>query len=146
MAKPFELLPSVLNELGGRIERNAGKAVQRAASSIHSRVVPDTPFRTGNAASNWIVTRNAAFSGVAGIAGEANLAAKAAVVSATIAQGQIAINSFSISRDRSIHITNNVDYLYLLNAGRSNQAPAMFVERSVQAGAGVVRGVKLLKR
>jgi hypothetical protein len=83
---------------------------------------------------------------VAEIAGEANLAAKAAVVSATIAQGQIAINSFSISRDRSIHITNNVDYLYLLNAGRSNQAPAMFVERSVQAGAGVVRGVKLLKR
>ena len=51
MARPLSDLPIVLSGLNKRIDKNTSIAVQRAASSIHRRVVPDTPVDTGGAGS-----------------------------------------------------------------------------------------------
>jgi hypothetical protein len=56
------------------------------------------------------------------------------------------IRSFSPKRNRSIHITNNVSYIGILNDGGPTVGPDMMLQRATQAGRVLVLGARILRK
>lgn len=111
--------------LGARIEIGVNNVVKAVAVAVDQTVVTATPVDTGRARSNWIVSLGSPSSVVIPTLGPGALAA-------AIAQGASVIASRRLKE--SIHITNNLPYIGLLNAGSSRKAPAGFVQLSVDNG------------
>jgi hypothetical protein len=94
---------------------------------VHRRLVLKTPVRTGRAQSNWWPSVN---QGTSEISNE---------VSPSVSFSA-ALTKFSPSKLEdfpTLYITNNLDYIAGLNAGNSIQAPANFVQATVQEVLGV---------
>lgn len=130
------------------VERNAGRAVRKAALVIDQKVVLATPVDTGRARSNWVVAVDRTPEGeVSAYSPGKNLGmGESGNASAALEQGRRAIASYQPGKNREIHITNNLPYIGRLNDGSSQQAPAGFVERAVQAGAQAARSQKIVGR
>ena len=126
-----------MGKLATGVEKNADKTVRKVALAIDQTVVLATPVDTGRARANWIVALDAA-------ASETTEAADPSGAGA-IGQGAGVIAGYDGDRNAEIHITNNLSYIGRLNDGSSRQAPAGFVPQAVKAGAGAVRGAKLLE-
>jgi hypothetical protein len=128
-----------------QVQDNTAKIVRKAALAIDQTLVLATPVNTGRARSNWLVSinvpNNDAISpysaGVAGSTGSQN-------AQAAIAQGTQVIGSYKPG-DTAIFITNNLPYISALNDGSSKQAPAHFIEQSIQTAVKAVNGAKLLE-
>lgn len=147
MVKPFSAMPGVMRDRAAEVQRGTTVIVRRAARAIDRGVVFGTPVDEGTARSNWVATLNVPFSGVIpayapgsklGIAERGN--AQGAIV-----QASGVINQYQAGRTRTIHFTNNVPYIERLNNGSSLQAPAMFVQRGIQAGIVSLKGVRVLR-
>lgn len=132
-----------MNEYGRRVEANAPAIARRVALAVDQVLVLATPVDKGRARSNWQVrigaptegVREAFSPGEKGSTGAANAQAQIAHAQAVVA---------SYPGGSSIHITNNLPYIQRLNDGWSAQAPAGFVEASVQAGVRAVQNSKIL--
>lgn len=126
------------------VEGNTDKTVQKVATVIDRLVVSETPVDQGTARSNWLVSRNsprtdkinAYAPGQKGSTGAQN-------TQAALSQGAAEINARKHGED--VYITNNLPYIGLLNSGSSQQAPAGFVEKAVEAASVVVNNTKVLK-
>lgn len=94
------------------------------ALNIHGRLVEDTPKDTGWAASNWVPQIGSRFTGLVGDNKNIDTSKQA--------DGVIQVMKWELSRGPA-YITNNVPYIQALNAGNSQQAPAMFVEKIVNS-------------
>lgn len=94
------------------------------AFEIHGRLVEETPKDTGFAASNWVPQIGSRYSSVAG--------SPENIDSTEQATGLAQLANWDIRRGPAF-ISNNVEYIQALNAGHSQQAPAMFVEKIVQS-------------
>jgi len=123
--------------------------VKRAATSVHRTVVLSSPVDTGELRSNWVGTLNTPFTSIIppyapgnklGIGERAN-------AQGAIAQGQVTIKAFDSRKDVSVIFANNTPQVGLINSGavRSQQAPMMFVEKSIQFGIVSIKGAKILK-
>lgn len=104
------------------------------ARAVDEELIRRTPVDTGKARSNWIMSINAPVSDVIepyapgvklGISETSNLIA---------ALNQAAAVLHGHHDSDPIYISNNVDYIGLLNQGSSKQAPALFVEVSILGG------------
>ena len=134
-----------MRELGRRVETNSPRLVRRTALAIDQAVVLGTPVDTGTARSNWQVeiggpvteTREAAVPGQGGSSAAAN-------AQAAIEQGREVIDTYR-GEGQEIYISNPLPYIGRLNDGSSAQAPAGFVEQSVQTGVDVVTRARLLE-
>ncbi len=146
MAQPFDTIGLVMNRRAKQMSRNVERIVKTVAGSIDRNVVSDTPQDTGAAASNWLVSVDTPLTGVIppyapgmklgkGFPGNTN---------AAIQQGKVAISSFDIKINNAIFISNNIDYIGLLNAGRSKQTKPLFVQRSIQLALAEIKKFKLL--
>jgi len=146
LAQPFDTIGLVMNRRAKQMSRNVGRVVRAVASSIDRNVVSDTPQDTGAAASNWLVSIDTPLTGVIppyapgmklgkGFPGNTN---------AAIQQGKVAIGSFDIKLNNAIFISNNIEYIGLLNDGRSKQTKPLFVQRSIQLAITEVKKFKLL--
>lgn len=133
---------ATLNEFAARMRRRAAKvetngprAKRRVAGAVLQAVVLSTPVKTGRARSNWFVgLGNPNRQTIAGYGpGGGNTA---------ISFGRAVISTSTGPED--IFISNNLDYIAALNRGSSLQAPAGFVERAIQIGAGVARVQRLM--
>jgi hypothetical protein len=121
------------------------KVLKRAAIEVDQKVVFATPVDTGRARSNWIASIGGPAGGTRGAfspgsklgLGEGNNA------QAAISAARFTINSRSFKQ--AIFISNNLDYIGDLNNGSSQQAAANFVRQGVQAGAGVIKTIKVFK-
>jgi hypothetical protein len=118
------------------VEGNVEKAMRKAALAIDSAVVSATPVDTGRARSNWLPNFDAPASGT--------VAATSAAGATALVAGKVA--SFDLTKNKSIHITNNLPYIRKLNEGSSSQAPAGFVRRAIFAGVGAIKSIKLLRK
>ena len=144
MATPEQFAKNMA-ERGLKIEINSSKAVQRVSLAIDAQVVVATPVDTGRARSNWRVGIDAAVTdetnrfpmGMRGSSGQA-AAAKAINDAKEIILKQ--------KPGQAIFISNNVKYIGDLNRGTSKQAPKLFVQKAIIAGANAIRGVKILDR
>lgn len=100
-----------------------------AAQECLNQIVGDTPKDTGQAQANYVTSLDlpdtvTTYPGPG--SGDASLSRGRSVI-ARAEPGQ------------SVHITNNLPYIGLLNAGRSSKAPAHFVEMAVEAAKEIIR-------
>lgn len=124
--------------------------VQAAALAIDQALVLATPVDTGRARSNWLVSLGGPRAQEIGPYAplpqgtDPEKFGERENAQAAINQGQSEIekrkpDDFGVS----IFISNNVQYIGLLNDGFSAQAPAKFVEQAVVVGARAVRGTRI---
>lgn len=148
MAQPFDNIGIVMNRRAKQITKNVNRIMKAAASAVDRNVVLDTPQDTGAATSNWLVSIDRPLLGEIppyspgkklgkGFPGNTN---------AAIQQGKVAISSFNIQKNNAIFISNNIDYLGLLNDGRSKQAKPLFIQRAIQLAVREIKKFKLLDK
>lgn len=124
-----------MRTLARGVEVNSNNNTIRLAATIELLLVMATPVDTGHARANWQVgieeppTEELSEEDTSG---QATIARAAAVLS-TRRSGQ------------AIYIANNVKYLQRLNEGWSAQAPAGFVEKSINAAIQGFRNSKVIK-
>lgn len=123
-----------LKRLAEGLEERTGRLVEEVAERVHGTLVLGTPVKTGNARSNWLVGVGTPRSGTVPIRSEVE----------TITDGAATIRG-RVKGDIEVNITNDVDYILLLNAGSSRQAPAGFVEKAVVVGVRVAAQFRLLR-
>lgn len=125
------------------VPRAVNRIVRQCALAVDQALVLGTPVDTGRARSNWIVSVGQpvltdrppyAPGSLLGLNETANARAAIDHAKSVILQRQ---------PEQTIYITNNVPYIEKLNRGYSAQAPAMFVERAVEAGITAVAGARL---
>jgi len=109
------------------LEEYTAKIVTGVALEIHAILTEDTPLDTGWARANWVPAVGRPGASSSEQAGNIQSAqGKAAAGLATVA-------GYKLTQG-AIHITNNVPYIEVLNAGSSKQAPADFVPRAIEKG------------
>ena len=136
MARPDQF-ERALRRIGRSVQENASRAVRAAAVTVDQVAVVATPVDTGRARSNWLVGLDAAPSGTRDPIDTSGQAA--------IAEAQKAIAGFSVDRNSSIHVVNNLDYIQELDNGSSAQAPNGMSARAIAAGRSVLRAARLLR-
>jgi hypothetical protein len=99
------------------VRTNIPRMQKRAATIVVTEVAYATPVDTGQAAGNWITTVGQPASQF--IKGGSSANASVARVGPALA---------GLKMGEIVHIVNNAPYIELLNQGRSQQAPALFVE------------------
>lgn len=115
-----------MSALADRIERAADRAVRTASLQILSQVTILTPVDTGRARANWIVSIGSPAQIEKPWTGSAGGAASSA-----INEGTKAIVGASFGP--TVYVQNNIPYISRLNNGWSRQAPAGFVEKSIDS-------------
>jgi len=125
-----------IDDIANKLEKNGVELVKKVALAVDQAVVLSTPVDTGRARSNWLVSVDNPEERTVETYGESS-------ASKAISQGSSEINSFGES-NKAIYITNNLPYIQRLNDGYSAQAPAGFVEKSLQAGIEAARAGRLL--
>ncbi len=123
---------------GKRVEDNSTRLVRKCALAVDAAVVMATPVDTGRARANWQVGINDAIT-----TADRERFSQSGRESIAAAQQEIKGFRTSNPNDKSIHITNNLDYIGRLNDGWSAQAPAAFVEQAVMVGVNAIRGAKI---
>ncbi len=142
----FKDMPRVLDKIARGVESGAQRVVKRAATTIDTHVVEGTPVDRGVARSNWVGTVDLPFIGIipAYVPGDKLGRGERANASAAKRQARFAIARFSIKKNSSIFLANNVSYIGQLNRGSSAQSFPLFVEKSIIAGQAAIANMKLL--
>lgn len=110
-----------------QLEGYTAKVITGVTLEIHAELTEATPLDTGWARANWVPAigrPGASSSEQTGV----NSTAKAKATA-----GLAAVAGYKIKQG-IVHITNNVPYIEVLNAGSSAQAPADFVQRAIEKG------------
>tara|TARA_R110000824_G_scaffold214184_1_gene400457 strand:- start:992 stop:1411 length:420 start_codon:yes stop_codon:yes gene_type:complete len=131
---------SQFNRLGKNIEKGINNVVKAVGVAVSGTVVKATPVLTGRARSNWIVTLGSPSVRTVPTYGPGTTA-----IAGALAQGRGVIAGRQLGQ--SIHVTNNLPYIGVLNTGTSTQAASGFIETAIQAGvfvaasqaAGIIR-------
>jgi hypothetical protein len=126
-----------MGRLAARVPENADKTVRKVAMAIDQTVVMATPVDKGRARANWIAALDVPVTSPTEAQDPSGAAA--------IAQAASVVGQYDGDRNSEVHITNNLPYIGPLNDGSSRQAPKNFVQQAVRAGAGAVKGAKLLE-
>ena len=113
-----------IGNLGPDMEKALAKAVNKVTLSVNEKLVETTPVKTGFARASWIPSVGAPSSSVGGSPEAPSTGPQSAGQASVATNGQV----------RTLHITNNTEYIQKLNDGHSSQQPALFVERSIEAG------------
>lgn len=134
-----------MDQIAVQVEGNVERALKDCARAVARSVVDATPADTGRAKSNWTAQLDAAFDGLfpARVPGSAGSTAEANTLAAVKAVEAV-VDSFDISRNAEVHITNNLPYIGRLNDGHSQQAPAGFVRIAVMEGLATLKDARVL--
>lgn len=123
-------LKSKLEKLKKHIKKEANLRKVRLAKLIAFNLINTTPVDTSKALSNWIVNIQSPskkeippyFVGVDGSTADMSAAASYLMAETKIRRAKVG---------QTIYITNNVDYILLLNMGLSRQAQPHFIEEQI---------------
>jgi hypothetical protein len=137
--------------LAGRLGRDVGRVVRKAALAADQAAVTGTPVDTGRARANWFASVGSPSSETREPIeqGEPGSDARGAVnAQAALDQSQQPISRFVVGKGTlgSIFLTNNTEYIGELEAGKSMQAPEGMAQQAVEAAAQVVRRARVIKR
>jgi len=139
----FEQFSRRMRKRAGNVPREANRVKRQVALAVDQAVVVGTPVDTGTARSNWVVSLGEPSDRIIPPYAPTS---KGGIGESANAQGAMAQGEAEIRRSRpeeAIHITNNVEYIEPLNQGHSAQAPAMFVEAAVDAGAQAAKNARI---
>lgn len=138
----ISLLSQRILKLQGKIVEGANEKVKLAAKAYLTEVVNGTPADTGQAISSWKVGLNYSPVGertfVKGEKGSSRGANISAVLSMELPKIDRRVTG------QTIYIVNTTSYIGLLNAGRSDQAPAGFIDKARVAAGAASRTKRLL--
>lgn len=138
-------MPGTIDEQIAAIDAQLAALVEDGVKVIAlgatAKLVETTPVATGWARANWLPSVATPLDAPSGDRKSVDTAAQAA--------GIAAIAAYKMS-DGPAYVTNPVPYITRLNAGSSTQAPAMFVERAIdavvaEAQANAVAGVEFTR-
>jgi len=107
----------------GEFFRALQKEVKIIALDINEGLIDKTPVDTGWARANWILNIGTPFEGPIGTRDSFNTGQQEVGMAAVASQYQLS--------DGPVFISNNVPYIESLNAGKSDQAPAGFIEEII---------------
>lgn len=144
--RPFSQLPAAMGNLGTRVQQAGTKIVRQVATGIGATLVDTTRVDTGAARSNWRATLNTPASGTIFPYAPGNKLGRGETANANAAKSQQrqVIARFNARKDKSVMITNNVDYIGILNDGRSGIAGDAMVEQALQTGRLILKSIKVL--
>lgn len=145
---PFEDLPKVMDERTKETVRLVTGIAQEAARQAGFYAAFGTPVDSGVARSNWIASLNNRTELVipAYAPGTKLGQAEGANLQAVMEQHERVAAGFDAAKDSSIHITNSVDYIGLLNeTDHSPQADPGFFDRAIGYAVSKIRGKWRLK-
>jgi uncharacterized protein CbrC (UPF0167 family) len=128
-------LAASMRKRAARIEPAMADVMKKAALGVVSDVAKDTPYKTGQAQSNWLTS-----------IGSPMAFYRANELSNTGWRDSVDFAKQVLSNYKTadpIHITNNVPYIVELNRGTSKQAPALFVQAAVLRATYRLKGVKI---
>lgn len=116
-----------VDRIMGELDQHIETQLRRATFEIGSQLIASTPVDFGRARANWIATVGQQFPGVIGLPGVHMTPDEAR------ASLELVASTYKLEMG-PIYITNNLEYIQRLNDGYSQQAPALFVEASVDRG------------
>lgn len=122
-----------IKDINADIPKLVSQAVRKITLDIDRNLTLATPVDTGRARANWQVTISKPASGVIDFDGGGDNNANKSAASAYSTNQTITALSAKMPEYPIVYITNNLDYIQRLNNGTSEQAPANFVETSIQA-------------
>lgn len=111
-------------ELSSAIQREVSTVVLNIRNMLIEDPPEGTPIDTGFASNNWWFNIGAPANSPEQPTGSA------AAGAARIASDTLTISNITINGE-PLHLTNNAQYIGLLNDGSSTQTPAGFVERAI---------------
>ena len=120
------------------LEETAEKIIQDFVISLTEALIEATPVRSGWAQANWRITTDKPPASTARRPRGRARSGEVAAVRAEQRQDIANVRNFRLD-DKRITIYNNVPYITLLDRGHSNQAPTMFVLRTIQKEVDKVR-------
>jgi hypothetical protein len=137
---------SLLSQRILRIQRgivdNANEKVIRASRAFLTEVVTGTPADTGQAISSWKTGLNYSPTGTRNLAPGEKGSSRNTAISAVL---NLELPRLDRRRTgQTVYIVNTVSYIDLLNAGRSKQAPAGFIDRARLAAGAASRTKRLI--
>lgn len=112
----------------GELESFVLEETKKLAKGVLANVVRKTPYRTGQAKRNWIVSEGNDDQEFIRVSEKAPFPASTAENFA-LTEGFFKLNQVKVFK--LIYIQNNAPYINRLNAGYSLQAPQMFVETAI---------------
>jgi hypothetical protein len=123
-----------ISEIESVVTGEIEQLVQNLALSIDAEIVVGTPVKTGTAMGSWMAGLGSPVAIVVEGLGTPDRTINASEASArAIKQAGNTIRRFRLGSFRnSIWLSNAVSYIEDLNAGTSRQAPAGFVDLSIQ--------------
>lgn len=145
MAKPFSALSGSMKNLNKRIERGFTRLLRQTAVGMGATMVDTTRVDTGEARSNWRASLNAPLGGTIPPYSPGNRLGQGETANADAAKAQQkqVISQFTVKKNVSIFITNNVPHIGLLNDGTARIAPGNMVEQGLQTGRAIIKSAKL---
>ena len=127
-----------LQEFARRLDADIGLVTRRVALQVFTGIVEKTPVDTGRARSNWAINVGAPAPTPSTAISEEEAdslrrtgerQSSNSVTSRTIKEAEA--EAAGIDGTVVVHITNNLPYISRLNEGHSRQAPAGFVETTL---------------
>lgn len=133
-----------LDDLSFGLPAKVNQVVQLVSALVLTEVVKGTPVDIGTARSNWQASISVpVLDSVDAYAPGSHLGIdEQENANAAIAIGKVSISTRKDGED--VWIVNNLDYIQLLNAGSSKQAPQLFVEKAILVGIRQLDNVKII--
>ena len=147
MARKFEDLPAFTNAMSKRVDPVVTKLVKAAATAAGRTAVEKTRADTGKARSNWIAQLNFANTQIRPPYAPGNKLGfgERGNAVAAMAQHRSVISQFNTTRHQSIFISNNLDYIGILNNGGPRVSPGAMAQQAVQAAQVAIKSERVLK-
>jgi hypothetical protein len=146
-ARPFSELPKILDRIGKQVSIGTAALFKATAVAAGQAAILATPVDTGRARSNWIASVNTTNTDTRKPYAPGRKLGKGETSNARRALQQVVrtTKSFKIKTDKRIYIQNNLDYIGILNDGRSGSPPHNMLAKAEQAARQVPRKIKVLK-
>ena len=128
------------------VEVNTNNAIKRLALAIDQAVVLETPVDIGRARSNWTVALGSPHTGQRAPYAPGDHLGKGEGSNAAGAIQQAQQEILGRKPQQTIFISNNVDYIGILNSSetRSAQSPPFFVQGAIRAALAEFRRTKVI--
>ncbi len=140
-----------MSKRGKQVTDNTNRNIKRLALAIDQTIVLATPVDTGRARSNWILAVGSAtrsqiepYSAYSrGSKGGGAERGETANAKSAMDQAKVAVSSRQ--PEQTIFISNNLDYIGILNSPQtpSKQADPFFVQGAIQAAVNEFRRMKV---
>lgn len=138
----ISLLSQRILKIQRGIVENANEKVIRASRAYLTEVVTGTPADTGQAISSWKTGLNYQPRGERTLVPGAKGSTRSANISAVLSIELPRLDRRQTGQ--TVYIVNTVSYIDQLNAGRSKQAPAGFIDRARLAAGAASRTKRLI--